>query len=100
MPDGIRAHQAMVSLESKKTLGTTTFRYCLDTYGRYRLDCDSTMKLTPYYGFILVQPLITQGSSTPPFTVNAAFRVTAYFATTEGGYREIPMSTIVTDFKK
>lgn len=99
-PSGNRAHQAMVVAEASKTLGTTSFRYCLDTFGRYRLDCDSTMKATPYYGFILIQPLKTQGSGTPEFIVNSAFRVTAYFATTEGGYREIPMSTIITDFKK
>lgn len=95
-----RAHQKIVSAESLKLPGTTSFRYCLDQVGRYRLDCDSTMKLTPYYGFMLVQPLMTGNGGSTPFAISGAFRITAYFATTEGGYREMAISTIVTDFKK
>lgn len=99
-PNGTRAHLSLVTAESNKTLGTTSFRYCLDSMGRYRLDCDSAMKPTPYYGFLLVQPLKTSGNGVSPFTVEGAFKLTAYFASTEGGYREMSMSTIVTDFKK
>jgi prepilin-type N-terminal cleavage/methylation domain-containing protein len=99
-PSGNRAHQALVSAESLKPIGTTTVRYCQDGMGRYHLDCDSSMKFTPYYGFVLVQPLETDGAGVPKFVVEGAFQITAYFATTEGGYRELAISTIVTDFKK
>ena len=56
-PEGIRTHLALVSAESDKPIGTTSFRYCRDVQGRYRIDCDSSMQVTPYYGFLLVQPL-------------------------------------------
>jgi hypothetical protein len=42
------------------------------------------MKLTPYYGFVLIQPVLTRGDTVSEFTVENAFKVTAYFATTEG----------------
>lgn len=100
IPSGIRTYLPLVAAESNKPITATSMRYCMDTAGRYRIDCDNTMKPTPYYGFLLVQPLETSGNSTPKFTVDGGYRVTAYFATTEGGYRELSMSTIVTDFKK
>jgi hypothetical protein len=43
---------------------------------------------------------LARGNTVSEFTVENAFKVTAYFATTEGWYREIAMSTIITDFKK
>ncbi len=99
-PSGIQSHRALISAESRKSIGASAVRYCQDTLGRYRLDCDASMKLTPYYGFVLVQPVLTRGDAVSEFTVENAFKVTAYFATTEGWYREIAMSTIITDFKK
>lgn len=99
-PNGIQAHKALVSDESHKPKGSSAIRYCQDSVGRYRLDCDASMKLTPYYGFVLVQPVLASGTSTAEFAVENAFKVSAYFATTEGGYREMSMSTIITDFKK
>ena len=99
-PSGIQSHRALISAESRKPIGTSAVRYCQDSLGRYRLDCDAGMKLTPYYGFVLVQPVLAKGDTVAEFVVEDAFKVTAYFITTEGGYREIAMSTIITDFKK
>lgn len=83
-PSGIQSHRALISAESRKSIGASAVRYCQDTLGRYRLDCDASMKLTPYYGFVLVQPVLTRGDAVSEFTVENAFKVTAYFATTEG----------------
>jgi hypothetical protein len=34
------------------------------------------------------------------FTVTGALQIDAYFMTTEGGYREFTLSSLITDFKK
>lgn len=95
------AHKESVLLEAVKMPTDTLFRYCVDEYGRYRLDCSGiTAKLTPYYGFTLVRPLKTAGSTGGEFTVTGALQLDAYFMTTEGGYREFTLSTIIADFKK
>ena len=81
----------------------TTFRYCIDTLGRYRQGtvCGlAGMSPTPYYGWILLRPLTAVNSTGTLQEVAGGTTLTAYLATTEGGYREYTMSTILTDFKK
>lgn len=94
-------HKQSVVTEAGKMPTETLFRYCIDEYGRYRLDCSGAMvKMTPYYGFTLVRPLKTAGNTGGEFTVTGALQIDAYFMTTEGGYREFTLSSIIADFKK
>ena len=98
-------HKWLVIIEAAKPLAATTFRYCIDNLGRYRQGsfCGTPGVIaTPYYGFMLVRPVMTRVSSTNNtlVRVDGALDITAYFATTEWGYRELSMSTIITDFKK
>ncbi len=95
------AHKSLILTEAAKSLSTSQFRYCIDTQGRYRQDCAGAgVSPTPYYGFILIRPIKTSMSSAADFIVPGALSVTAYFITTEGGYREMSIATILTDFKK
>jgi prepilin-type N-terminal cleavage/methylation domain-containing protein len=98
-------HKGIIAIEAAKPLVSTSFRYCIDALGRYRqgsICATPGMTLTPYYWFMLIRPVVTRVSPGTSVTtrVDGALEVTAYFATTEGGYRELSMSTIITDFKK
>lgn len=87
--------KAVTISEANNPRNSTSLRLCIDDIGRYTHQCTTNMKRSPYYSYLKVEPVKT-GSITVP----SALMLTAYFATTEGGYREFSMYTILTDWKK
>lgn len=87
--------KSVVVAEANNPRNSTVLRLCIDDQDRYTHQCNTSMKRSPYYSYFKIEPV-----KTGVITVPNAFTLTAYFATTEGGYREFSMYTILTDWKK
>jgi prepilin-type N-terminal cleavage/methylation domain-containing protein len=78
----------------------TKLRLCVDPLGRYTHDCFPGREKTPFYSYVKVDTVTASDSAGNPVTVSGALSVTAHFASTDSGYRELQMATIITDWKR
>lgn len=80
--------------------GSPTIALCLDRENRYTHNCGSDTKKTAFASFFRVSPLITKDAANAEMRVQDAYKITAFFISTDSGYREYSMDTIITDWKK
>lgn len=79
--------------------GAPAINLCRDTLGRLTHDCTANEK-TSMASFLKVDPLETTDAANAKVIIDNAYKITAYFVTTDHTYREYTMSTILTDWKK
>ncbi len=75
-------------------------RLCLDSMGRYVHDCSSGNEKTPFYAYVKVSEVSARDASGNPVAVSGALRVSAFFVSTDSGYRSLDMHTVITDWKR
>lgn len=75
-------------------------RLCLDPKGRYSHDCSPGNEKTPFYAYLKVSEATAKDASGNPVTVSGALSLSAFFVSTDSGYRTLDMHTVITDWKR
>ena len=94
-PDRIR----ILAENNGQTVSET--RLCTDSKGRYVYDCESSAnKKTPFFAYVKIEPVTATNPASGTMTVSGAFAVSAYFVSTDSGFRSYDMHTVITDWKR
>lgn len=78
---------------------TNVLRLCLDSQNRYTHDCSTGNTPTHFVSFLGVSPLVTKTGNTN-ISVPNAWLLTAYTVSSNRGYRQYVITTVITDWKK